>query len=75
MSLFDKLGSTPPRADMRQELVNIKSDPVGYIKSRGKSIPDGMTDPGQIARYLLQSGQVGNNTFQSAIQLINGMRK
>lgn len=72
MGLFDKLGQkiapvltqeqrpqipqiTP---EMQQDIVNIKSNPTAFLRQQGLNIPDNMTDPRQIAVYLLQTGQI-----------------
>lgn len=78
MGLFDRLGnnqqqSTDQRQAFQNDLSNLKRDPIAYAKAQGKTIPDGMSDPGQIAQYLLQSGQVGNPRYQLALQMLGGM--
>ena len=40
------------RANPRAYVTEIKSDPVRFLRKCGYSIPDGMTDPRQIAGYL-----------------------
>lgn len=87
MSLFDQLaGKGPSRASGGQQPVNpmeamqnevgqMKAHPGSYLKGKGFNIPDGMTDPGQIMQYLIQSGQVGNGRYQMAMRMLNGMRR
>lgn len=85
MGLFDQLGHKPSQftqqqTDPRQaqqafqnDLASLKADPIAYAKAHGKNIPDGMTDPNQMAQYLLKSTQVNNPRYQMAIRLINGL--
>lgn len=87
MGLFDQLGRQPQaqqeqnqQMSLRQaqqafqnDLASLKSDPVAYAKAHGKTIPEGLTDPNQMAQYLLRSTQVNNPRYQAAMQLINGM--
>lgn len=71
MSIFDSLGGQQQPAQgpqNRQQLQQLQrarqqfnADPVGILRNCGLSIPDGMTDPRQIAMHLLQSGQIGQN--------------
>lgn len=68
MSIFDSLGGqqqtaqgTQNRQQLQQARQQFNADPVGILRNCGLSIPDGMTDPRQIAMYLLQSGQIGQN--------------
>lgn len=76
MSLFDQLGQREgpqqqmdPR-QMRQELGQIKAHPADYLKGRGFNIPAQMTDPRQIAQYLIQTGQVGAPRVQQIMSML-----
>ena len=84
MGLFDQLGNRPSKPtqqmDPRQaqqafqhDLASLKADPIAYAKAHGKNIPDGMTDPNQMAQYLLKSTQVNNPRYQMAMRVINGL--
>ena len=85
MGLFDQLGNKPSRQPVQQmdprqaqqafqhDLASLKANPVAYAKAHGKSIPDSMTDPNQMAQYLLKSTQVNNPRYQMAMRLINGL--
>ena len=83
MGLFDQLGRQPvqnQRMDPRQaqqafqnDLPSLKSDPIAYARAHGKNIPEGMTDPNQMAQYLLRSTQVNNPRYQAAMRILNGM--
>ena len=88
MSIFDSLGkqggsrAPQPQMDPRQmqqafqnDLASLKSDPIAYAKAHGKNIPDGMTDPNQMAQYLLNSTQVNNPRYQMALRILGGMRR
>lgn len=43
------------RANPRAYVGQIKQDPAGFLRQFGINIPDGMTDPGQIAQHLYGS--------------------
>lgn len=85
MGLFDQLGNRPSQPTQQQtdhrqaqqafqnDLASLKANPVAYAKAHGKNIPDGMTDPNQMAQYLLKSTQVNNPRYQMAMRLINGL--
>ena len=87
MGIFDALGRQAPsqaaqQMDPRQmqqafqsDLASLKADPIAYAKAHGKNIPDGMTDPNQMAQYLLSSTQVGNPRYQMAMRILGGMRR
>lgn len=57
--------------EMRQDIVNIKNNPAAFLRQQGLNIPDNMTDPRQIAVYLLRSGQI--NAARPR-QLFGGMK-
>lgn len=76
MPLYDKVGKKGVRdpgqqvtPEMQREVGSIKSDPGSYLKSRGFSIPDGMTDPREITVHLLKTGQVGAARLQQIFGL------
>ena len=85
MGLFDQLRRQPSQPTQQQmdprqaqqafqnDLASLKADPIAYAKAHGKNIPDGMTDPNQMAQYLLKSTQVNNPRYQMAMRLINGL--
>lgn len=83
MGLFDQLGFQPqqtkqmdPRQmqqQIRHDVDEISASPAAYLKSRGLSIPDGMTDAKQITQYLLQTRQIGTSRLQQVMSLFGGM--
>lgn len=74
MGLFDQLGMQPqqrrqmdPREmqqQIRHDVDDISSHPSAYLKAKGYSIPEGMTDAKQITQYLLQTRQIGTPRLQ-----------
>lgn len=68
MSLYEQLGGQP---NMQDELNSIKSDPVSYLKAKGFNVPEQMNNAEQITRYLLQSGQIGNNKLQAVMRMFS----
>ena len=79
MPLFDKVGKrgdgrdagrqvTPD--DMRQEIGRIRNDPGAYLRQRGFSIPEGLTDPKEITQHLLRSGQVGSGRLRQVMNIL-----
>ena len=80
MSLFDRIGqqggqqSRPqqpmdPRQAMEQmqrAVADIQKDPRGMIRKAGIEIPEGMTNPREIANYLMQNGNIPSQRLQMA---------
>lgn len=86
MGIFDRLGKQAPaqpqrmdpaqqRQAMQQEVGQIKAHPGTYLKEKGFTIPDGMTDAGQITQYLLQSGQIGGGRYQQVMRMLGMGRR
>lgn len=74
-NLFNSLNRQPQRMNPAQMVQQLKSDPVGFMKSRGINIPNGVdtTNPQSIINGLIQSGQIGNGRYQQVMQMIRGM--
>ena len=72
MGMFEQLGQQK-QVNPQQQIPQIQSDPVGFLKQKGFNIPSGMNDPRQITSYLLQTGQVGNQRMQMAQQVLQRM--
>lgn len=79
MGLFDSLMQQPrgqqmPNEDqmraVRQDVSEIKANPVSYLSARGYTIPDGMTDAKQITQHLLRTGQIGNQRLQQVMGML-----
>lgn len=79
MGIFDRLGTQPAgiyhedprgmREKMRREIGQISAHPSDYLKERGYSIPEEMTDAKQITQYLLQTGQVGTPRLRQVVSM------
>lgn len=78
MSLFDQLGrgqqGAPQGAQQRvtpmDAMRQLQNDPAGVLSQAGYSIPEGMTNPYQIAQHLRQSGQLSQARYQAAQQMM-----
>ena len=66
MSIFDRLTGQNP-ANLQQ----IQNDPIGMAKEAGFSIPPNLAgNPQAMVRHLIQSGQVGGQKLQQAMQMM-----
>lgn len=75
MSLFDQLQAEPGQykdqvAAIRQDVNQISSNPVNYLRSRGFDIPAGMTDPKQLTQHLLRTRQVPTSRLQQVMAML-----
>lgn len=67
MSLFDQIGQQQNPMQMLQQ---IRQNPAAILQRAGLNIPAGMTDPQQIIQHLMQSGQVSQQRYQQAMQMM-----
>jgi hypothetical protein len=67
MGLFDQLGQQQNPMQMLQQ---IRQNPAAILQRAGLNIPAGMTDPQQIIQHLMQSGQVSQQRYQQAMQMM-----
>lgn len=51
---------------MLQLLPSLKSNPVGFLQSKGINIPQNMNDPQQIVQYLVNSGRFNQSQINMA---------
>ena len=66
MSIFDRLTGQNP-ANLQQ----IQNDPIGMAKQLGFNIPPNLAgNPQAMVRHLIQSGQVGGQKLQQAMQMM-----
>ena len=70
MSLFDKLNGQQPQMNMQQ----IQNDPIGAAQKAGNNIPPNLAgNPQAMVQHLIQSGQVGGQKLQQAMQMMQRM--
>lgn len=83
MRLFDSIaggprgiqnGSRKQRMSYQQMLSELKHNPNGIVNQSNFSVPNGMTDPEEIVKYLMDSGQVGGGFFNLIRNAISGRR-
>lgn len=67
MGLFDQLGQQNNPMQMLQQ---IRQNPAAILQRAGLNIPAGMSDPQQIIQHLMQSGQVSQQRYQQAMQMM-----
>lgn len=65
--------SAPARMTQQQALAAIKQDPNGIVRRCYRDAPDGVTDPEQLTKYLLNSGQVPGPLANFARQMMAKM--
>jgi len=56
-------------------LNQIKQNPMQFIMQRGFNVPQGMNNPQQIVQHLMNSGQISQNSFNKAVQMMNSFKQ
>ena len=82
MSLFQNHGRAPVPAgrpqqggiDPRRKLQELQAHPSSTLAEAGFTVPEDLTGPQEILDYLLESGQVKQNAFSRALQMLGGGR-
>jgi hypothetical protein len=71
MSIYDRLNSQPNMQDMMRQ---IQSDPMGMARQAGYQIPENLAgNPQAMVQHLMQTGQVGGQKLQQAMQMMQRM--
>jgi hypothetical protein len=66
MSLFEKLNGQP-QMNMQQ----LQQDPIGMAQKAGYNIPQNLaSNPQAMVQHLIQSGQIGGQKLQQAMQMM-----
>lgn len=65
--LYQMMGTPTPMDQLSQ----IKSNPLGFIRRAGYNIPEGIGSPQQMIQYLVQSGQIPQAKLNQAQSMAN----
>ncbi len=55
-------------------LPQLQQNPIGMLARQGLNIPQGMTDPQQIVRHLLNTGQRTQEQYNGVMRAFNQFR-
>lgn len=61
--------------NMMQTLQQLRANPGQVLQQAGLNIPQGMNDPNAIIQHLLQSGQVPQEAYNKALQMVQQFRR
>ena len=67
MGLFDQLSQQQNPMQMMQQL---RQNPAAVLQRAGLNVPAGMNNPQQIINHLMQTGQVTQQRYQQALQML-----
>ena len=82
MSFFNQLGRQQgfqqpqlQRMNPMQAMQQLRSDPAGFLRQAGLNVPAGISEPQQLINHLMQSGQVSQQQYQQAMQMMGRFGK
>lgn len=64
-----------PRMNPMQMLQQLQQNPVQFLKQAGLNIPDNLNSPNDIIQHLMNSGQVTQDAYNRARQMVSQLRK
>lgn len=56
-------------------LNQLKSNPTEFLAKRGINIPDGMNDPNDIIKHLMDTGKVSQAQYNNAMNMARMFRR
>lgn len=68
--IFNALGGVNPMSMLNQ----LRTNPLGFLRQKGLNVPDNLTDPNAIIQYLMNSGQINQQTYNQARQMAQSFR-
>ena len=64
-----------PRMNPLQMLQRLQQNPMQTLKEMGLDIPANMTSPNDIIQHLMNSGQVSQQAYEQARQMVAQFRR
>lgn len=64
-----------PRMNPMQMLQQLQQNPVQFLKQAGLNIPDNLNSPNDIIQHLMNSGQVTQDAYNRARQMVSQFRR
>lgn len=63
-------GGGMPRLNPMQMLQQLQQNPVQMLRQAGLNVPDNLSDPNAIIQHLMNSGQVSQDAYNRARQMV-----
>ena len=64
-----------PRMNPMQMLQQLKSNPMQFLKNAGFNVPQNLNDPNAIIQHLMNSGQITQQQYENARNMIARYRR
>lgn len=66
---------TMPRINPLQMVQQLQANPTQFLKQAGFNVPDNLNDPNAIIQHLMNSGQVTQDRYEQARQMVSRFKK
>ena len=63
-------GGGMPRLNPMQMLQQLQQNPVQMLRQAGLNVPDNLSSPNDIIQHLMNSGQVSQDAYNRARQMV-----
>ena len=66
-----------PMMDMNpmQMIQQLKANPIQFLQRAGFNVPNNLNDPNQIIQHLMNSGQISQQRYEQARQMVSQFKR
>jgi hypothetical protein len=58
-----------------QMIQQLKANPIQFLQRAGFNVPENLNDPNQIIQHLMNSGQISQQRYEQARQMVAQFRR
>ena len=62
-------------ANPMQMLQQLQQNPMQFLRQAGYNVPENLNDPNQIIQHLMNSGQISQQKYEQARQMVAQFKK
>lgn len=59
-----------PRVNPMQMLQQLRANPLQFLRQAGYNVPDNLSNPNDIIQHLMNSGQISQQRYEQARQMV-----
>ena len=68
-------GGNMPQMNPMQMLQQLRQNPAQMLRRAGLNVPDNLNDPNAIIQHLMNSGQISQQRYEQARQMVAQFKK
>ena len=58
-----------------QMIQQLKANPIQFLQRAGFNVPNNLNDPNQIIQHLMNSGQISQQRYEQARQMVSQFKR